>query len=112
MASEAPQRHTKCVSEKINVAVDCSGILDVGELLTGTPIVEEVGTNDLTLDDKALNTAVLTVNGEGVAVGQAVQFSVAAGVADTDYIIRITVATDATPAQTRLTRVHLGVEPD
>lgn len=80
------------------------GKLDVGELLTGTPTITEltdgVASSDLSFSNQAVNTAALTINGQSVAAGQAVQFKVSGGVNGQTYTIRITVATNATPAQT------------
>ena len=44
------------VSDLEAVAVEFTDHLDSGELLTGTPTVEEITTTDLTLANKALNT--------------------------------------------------------
>ena len=81
------------------VSVSLTGQLDSGELLTGTPTIVEVTTTDLTLSNKAVSTAELTISGRTVAIGQAVQFKVVGGTAGTKYTIRITVATDSSPAQ-------------
>jgi hypothetical protein len=77
------------------------GQLDSGELLTGTPIVEEVTTTDLTIANKAVNTAALTINDKTVAIGKGVTFTVADHLASgSPYTIAITVSTGASPAQT------------
>ena len=76
MPNTAPQRHTKTVTEVRNVAVDFLGLLDDGELLTGTPTVVEVTTTDLTLASKAVNATALTINGVDCIAGQAVTFKV------------------------------------
>lgn len=110
--STAPQRYIKHVSELVNAAVDMRGLLDTGELLTGTPTVVEVTTTDLTLTSKAINSSAVVVNGESCAAGQAVTFRVAGGVAGSQYTIRITASTNATPAQTRIVKVRLGVIAD
>lgn len=110
--STAPQRYEKHVSELVNVSVDMRGVLDSGELLTGTPTVLEVTTTDLTLSSKAVNSTTLTINGNTCVAGQAVTFRVAGGVAGTDYVISITVGTNATPAQTRIVKVRLRVVAD
>lgn len=115
MAIIAPQRHVKAAGETVNVAVDLRGLLDTGELLTGTPTVEEVDPNspgDLTLTNKVVNDAALTINGESVAIGQAVQFTCAGGIAGVTYTIRITVSTDSTPAQVRIVNIRLAVVED
>lgn len=110
--STAPQRYIKHVSELVNVAVDMRGLLDTSELLTGTPTIVEVTTTDLTLSSKAINTGAVVVNGVSCAAGEAITFRVAGGVAGTQYVIRITAGTNATPAQTRIVKVRLGVVAD
>lgn len=88
------------------------GQLDSGELLTGTPTVAEETTSDLTLANKAVNTAELTLNQATVAIGQAVQFSVSGQLrANSPYTITITVGTDASPAQTLVGKVTLVAVP-
>lgn len=103
----APQIQCKTVSEIRNGAVSFVGKLDSGELLTGTPTVVEVTTSDLTISNVAVNTAALTINGLSVAIGQAVQFKVVGGIADTVYTLRTTAITDATPSQTLITNLRL-----
>lgn len=110
--STAAQRHSKTVSEVRNVSVDMRGALDAGELLTGTPTIVEVTSTDLTLDNKRVNTGSVTINQVVCIAGQAVQFRVAGGVASSAYTIRITVGTNATPAQTLVTSLRLYVTPD
>ena len=100
------------VSEIRNVAVSFIGRLDSGELLTGTPTVVEVTSTDLTISDVAVNTAQITVLGKTVATGQAVQFKVLGGAANTNYSIRITTVTDATPAQTFIIKIRIRVKAD
>lgn len=112
MPNTAPQRHTKSVSEARNVAIDMRGLLDEGELLTGTPTIVEVTTTDLTLANKAVNGSTLTINGVECTAGQAVTFSVSGGVAGTTYTIRVTVASAASPAQTFVVSVRLAVIAD
>ena len=90
-------------------AVSFQGKLDSGELLTGTPTVVEVTTSDLTLANKAVSTAALTIDGVSNAIGEAVQFSITGGTAGTTYTINIQVGTDATVAQTLETNVTLEV---
>lgn len=93
----APERHIRAAGSEDNVAF---GIQDLpsGVLLTGTPTVAEQTTSDLTLTSAAVNTAELTLFGETFAIGTAVVFHRAGGVAGTEYTIRVTVSTDASPA--------------
>ncbi len=111
-ASTAPQQQSKTASEIKNAACDFTGKLDTGEVLTGTPTVVEVGTSDLTLSNKVVSTAVLTILGRSVAIGKAVQFSVEGGTAGRSYEILITVDTDSSPAQRLTAKLPLEVKPD
>jgi hypothetical protein len=90
----------KAESEVRNVAVEYTGKLDSGELLTGSPTVAEVGSSDLTIANVAVSSATLTINGVSALAGQAVTFNVTGGAAGRQYKIQITAATDSTPAQT------------
>ena len=93
---------------RINYTID----LDSGVSLTGTPTVVEVTTSDLTLDDKIVNTSTYIdrATGKTVEVGKAVTFTVAGGVANTTYRIRVTVETDSLPAETLVYDVLLSWE--
>lgn len=108
-AIRAPQRYTKADSEVINVAVDVRGLLDDGELATGTPTIVEVTTSDLTIANKAVSSTALTILGESVAAGEAIQCKVSGGTANTSYTIRITFGTDSDPAQTRIVDILIDV---
>lgn len=113
--TKAIQRPTKTASEVRNVAVSFSGKLDDGELLTGTPTVTEVSPSSpqaLSFSNIAVNTAALTINGVTVPIGEAVQFSLSGGVANTAYTIKIAVGTDATPAQTLYGSIDIRVKAD
>lgn len=108
----AAEIHTKLVSEDRNSAVSFVGVLDVGELLTGVPLVDEVASNDLTITNKAINTVALTINKKAVIIGRAVQYKVTGGLAGVEYILRLTATTDATPAQKVIVKVILKVAGD
>lgn len=99
-SNTAPQKPTVAPGEVRNFAVSFANVLDSGELLAGTPTVEEETTTDLTIASNVVSTAALTINGSSVAAGAAVQFKASGFVDGTSYRIKITVATDATPAQT------------
>ena len=96
-------------TETLLAAVSFVNRLASGELLTGTPTVLEIRTTDLTLANKAINTAQIVVLEDTVAIGQAVQFSVTGGTGGRAYEIEITVNTDAGVAQTFVERVPLRV---
>ena len=107
----------KSVSEVRNVSVDMRGALDSGELLSGTPTITEVSTTDLTLASKAVSVAPLTINGQTVPTGQAVQFKVSGGTIPSGktsktYAIKVQCATDSSPAQTVIRCIRLKVVPD
>jgi len=97
----APQRPVAVPGETRNFAVSFANVLDSGESLTGTPTVAEQTSSDLSIANKVVSTAVLTINNKSVAVGAAVQFKVTGQLTTrSPYTIKITVSTDATPAQT------------
>lgn len=100
MIHKAPQIHTKTVSANRNIAFAFDDVLDSGELLTGTPTILEVTTTDLTITNKTVSTAELTIDDIATPLGEAVQCHITGGVANTTYEVLITVTTDSTPAQT------------
>ena len=109
----SPQRHTISRGETVNVAVSMIGLLDPGELLTGTPTVLEVTTSDLTLGSKVVNTTAITVNDVLNIVGQVVRFTAAPiSTALGSYVVTITCGTNATPPQTRKANIKLTVVAD
>ena len=107
----APERPVTAVGETNLFSVSFVGVLDSGESLTGTPTVTEVGTSDLTIENKVVSTTSLTINGKSVAAGKAVQFKVSGqAVANSPYTVKITVSTDSTPAQTKVKFVKFTCE--
>ncbi len=109
-ASTAKERPVAVVGETNTFSADFSGVLDSGELLTGTPLVVEVTTTDLTISNKVVSTGSLVINGQTVATGMAVQFKVVGQlVATASYTIKITATTDATPAQIKIRYVTFRV---
>lgn len=106
-ATLAPETYEIATGETRNVAIDFRGKLDSGELLTGTPTIVEVTTTDLTLSSKAVSTTALTINGETVAIGEAVTFKVAGALDGKNYRILISASTTSTPAQTVQATVRL-----
>lgn len=110
--SFATQRPCKTASETRNAGVSFANKLDSGELLSGTPTVVEVTTSALTLTNKAVNTSALTLDGQDVAIGEAVTFTVAGGSAGVRYHIRVNVDTDAGVTQTLYGDVYLEVITD
>ena len=109
----APEIPVLAVGETRNFAVSFVQILDEGESLTGTPTVAEQTTSDLTISSKVVNTAALTIDGKTVPIGHAVQFRISGQVvASSPYTIKITVGTDATPAQTLVKYVQFEVDTE
>lgn len=103
--STSRERQQKTVSEVRNISVSFEGKLDTGELLTGTPTITlsspSISPEDITTSNAIVNTSALTINGQTVAIGEAVQFKVSGGtVANSPYTFKISCDTDATPAQT------------
>ena len=107
----APERPVATVGETNLFSVSLAGVLDSGELATGTPTVTEVTSSDLTISNVAVNTAALTINDISVVSGKAVQFKVIDHVvANSPYKLKITFSTDSTPAQTKIRYVTFTVE--
>lgn len=110
----APQRPHKSETGIRNASISFFGYLDTGELLTGTPLVVEVGgTNDLTFSSIRINTADIVINDFVVVAGQAVLVSIANGLqSNSPYKIKITVSTSAATSQTIVVAVLLDVVLD
>ena len=107
----ALDRPTFMVGETQLCSVSFDDKLDSGESLSGTPTVAEVSTSDLTFANEAVSTSALTINHKSVAAGRAVQFKVTEfGTTNAPYTVRITCATDSTPARTVKGEVVFEVE--
>ena len=93
-SNTAQQIHEVIKGAKRNVSISFAGKLDTGETLTGTPTaVDEAAV--LTPATVQVNTAALTINGETVAIGQAVTciIDTAGAVAGTVYTFLISCGT-------------------
>lgn len=95
----APQIYDIPAGATRNVAVDCRGQLDSGEVITGTPTVVASPTGP-TIDNVKVSTAELTIKGASVPAGGAVQFRVSGLTAGVRYQFTITASTTSSPAQT------------
>ena len=84
---------------------DANGNVDV--LLTGTPSVTLIGPSGLTLENKAINTAILWLLNKSCPVATVVQFKVSSHLLGKIYRVRISCATDATVAETIVVDVRL-----
>jgi hypothetical protein len=93
MPDIAPQIRSMSVAETRTISVDFSGKLDDGESLTGTPVATEPS-GTIALSGEVVSSTELTINGEAVAAGLAVQFVADASVTGR-YLIDIVVSTDA-----------------
>ena len=107
-ANTAPQHHVLVVGEIRNAAVSFVGKLSSGEVLTGTPIVEEHTTTDLTISNVTVNSETLTINGRTALARQAVQFTVSGQKVGATYKIKITVSTSSSPAETLIGYVEFN----
>ncbi len=101
MAIELKPDSTISVGASRILSIDLQKELTGDEVLTGTPTITEAS-GVLTLTNKAVSTAALTINGRACAIGKAVQCLVnaSAAVAGTTYTLTISVATDSSPAET------------
>ena len=112
MSHKASQVHSKSVSAVRNISVSFAEPLDAGETLTGTPTAVEETTSDLTIASVAVSTSILTIDGNSVAIGEAITFNVTGGLAGREYAINITCGTTSTPAQTLTGEVTLCIDAD
>jgi len=110
--SKATSKEQKTASETRNISVRFSELLDDGEVLTGTPTILELNGSDLTISNKVVSTAALTINGVSTPLGEAVQCSIAGGTAGATYDIQIVAVTDSTPAQTLYGNFELKIVAD
>ena len=81
-------------------AVNVSPYLDSGELVASVTVTE-ITTSDLTLANKAVSTAELTILDETVPVGEAIQFTYSGCLVGVLYKLAIQVTTDSTPARVK-----------
>lgn len=110
MSHTAPQRPDVAVGEVLVYSVSFADRLDDGELLTGTPTVTEVGTSDLTISNNVVSTGSLTINDITVITGEAIQFKMIGQLTGVSYRIKMSVVTDASPAQTKIGYVEFDTE--
>ena len=99
MTDLADQVYTATTTETLNMSVSFADKLSTGELLTGTPTVTEETTSDLTITNKAVSTAILTIDGKSVAAGAAVQYSASGFQHGITYRIDSLCNSDSIPAQ-------------
>lgn len=100
MSHTAPQIPIAAVGAVRNESIDLTDELDAGELLSGTPVIDEQTTNHLTIVNKVISTGELTILNVAVATAKAVQCTISGFQAGTDYVINGTITTDSVPAQT------------
>lgn len=90
--TRASQTHQMTTDEVRNVSIDMSSILDGGELLSGTPVIE--CSDALTITGATRNSVAVTINGSSVAANKAIQFTVTPSVAGW-FLIDAKCGTDA-----------------
>ena len=105
------ERYTWKVGSTRTPRLSFDEVLNTDELLTGTPTIVEVTTTDLTIDNKAVSTSDLVIDNETVTTGRALTFRVSGHLTtNAPYTVKITVSTDATPAQTFVKELIIDVE--
>lgn len=97
----------KGTAEVRNIAIDFGAKLGPDELLTGTPVVVEVGSTDLTISHPLVINDIRSIGTRLAKANEAVEVIVAGGVAGTTYRLRATATTDATNPQTLVQEVEL-----
>jgi hypothetical protein len=88
------------IGSTVVVTFDMTDRLYSGELLTGTPSVEDANaTGDLSITNKQINSVAFA--SEDIAIGKAVQFRISSTTTTEEaYEISITAVSDGVPAQT------------
>jgi hypothetical protein len=107
-----PQFPSKTVDEVRNCRLSLANKLDVGEVVSATTALTVTivqGTSALIVSSVAVSTAALTVNGSSNAAGQVVTWIVSAGLAYTNYKLKVAAPTDA--GQTLTEVCALRVDP-
>ena len=108
MTTTAPQQRELIAGEAANVAIDFRGKLDTGETITGSVSVSEVTTDQLAITSAQANGTSVSINGEAVGAGLAVQCRVdTAGATPGTYTLEASAATSA--GQLRIGRTKLQV---
>jgi len=107
--AKAKQVHCMTQSEEKNLAISFSSLLGTGQVLVGTPVVT-ASPSGITITNKVVSIAELTLNGTPVPTGEAVQFHVAAPTAAGTYTFTILCDDDETPAQTHEGEIILTVD--
>lgn len=103
MATAQSNSPVALVDEEINSAFDMRPKLQNGELITGTPTIEELVTTDLTITGQARNSAgTVEILKEDVPVDSAALCHIVGWVAGKVYRIKVTVVTDASDPATRI----------
>lgn len=105
---KAPQIHTKHPDAAQNAAVSFDELLEGAEALTGTPTVTG-SPSGLTIDNARVSTGELTIDGQTVATGRAVQFRVSGGTSGDTHTIKVVCGTTSSPAQTLVAECVLRV---
>lgn len=106
MTSRATQIRTKHPNATENAIVSFDRKLDDTETLIGTPTVAASG---LTISSNKVNTVARTIDGDSVAIGKAVEFSVSGGTSGTVYTITVSCSTSSSPAQALVAECLLQV---
>jgi hypothetical protein len=83
----------KRASETVLVPVDFTDRLDENTTLSGTPTVEELYANSLTISSISISGAT-AFDWRPIAANKALTFLLAGGTAGTEYTLRVTVSTD------------------
>lgn len=99
MSCSRPTVHIPLGSNPV-VTFDLTPRLASGELLTGTPVVQDIdSTGELTLASAQVNTA--ADNENDIEVGKAIQFQVSTtSTTCKEYNVKLTTSSNGVPAQT------------
>jgi hypothetical protein len=100
MAIVLPEIWKSSVDDEEAGAINISPYLDSGELVASVTVTE-ITTSDLTLTNKAVSTAQLTILDETVPIGEAIQFTYSGCLVGVLYKLAVQITTDSTPARVK-----------
>ena len=109
MAIKATQIQQKDADGLRWASVSFVWTLDDDETLTGTPAVTEMATSDLTIANISVNVAEMEINGEDVAIGKAVRFTVDGGTVGTRYTMQVIGYSNSSPQQEIVSEIQMDV---
>lgn len=109
-AITAPEIPIAVVGESFLASMSWAEVLDSGRTLASVVSAVEKTTSDLTIASASVSDSALTISGQSVAAGEAVQMLISGHVvANSPYTLIVTVTINSTPVQTRIRKFQFEV---